>query len=250
MNCNIFGVNEDDLHDRSNKSASCRDKKTHSPTTSAVALPEDGKIEHSSPKAGAMDDDTNRAAEGGDVNAQIELACSSLKADGKPSDYAEAFRSYRKAADLGNCHAQFSVGFMFLEGLGVPCDYKEAFKWFSLAAKQGDTSAQANLGWLFENGVGVPQNDAEAVRWYREAALNEDPYAALSLGLMYSRGCGLPQDPYAAYIWISIAAWNGVPEAEDEQEKLEKTMTPDQISMAWRRARACISSGYKDCACI
>jgi hypothetical protein len=250
MNCNVFGANEDELHDRNNMSASCCDKETYSPTTSAVALPEYGEIEHSSRAAGVTDDETNRAAEGGDVDAQIALAYSSLNANGKTSDYAEAFRSYRKAADLGNCHAQFSVGFMYLEGLGVPCDYKEAFRWFFLAAEQGDTSAQANLGWLYESGIGAPQDDAEAVRWYRMAAFNEDPYAALSLGLMYSRGCCLPQDPYAGYIWISIAAWNGVPEAEDEQEKLEKTMTPDQISMAWRRARACISSGYKDCACI
>lgn len=44
MNCNIFGANEDDLHDRSNKSASCRDKKTHSPTTSADAYQKTVKL--------------------------------------------------------------------------------------------------------------------------------------------------------------------------------------------------------------
>lgn len=248
MNCNIFGVNEDELHDRNNKSASCCDKETHSPTTSAVALPEDGKIEHSSPATGVMDDDTNRAAEGGDVGAQIELAYSSLKANGKPSDYAEAFRWYQKAADLDNREAQFGIGFMYLEGLGVSRDFKEAFRWFSLAAEKGESSAQANLGWLYENGFGAPQDDAEAVRCYRMAALNEDPYAALSLGLMYSRGCCQPTDPDAAYIWISIAAMTGIIEAEDEQEKLEQTMTAEQISFALKRAKAFISSGYKDCA--
>lgn len=250
MNCNIFSAKKDALHDRNNKSASCCDKKTHSPKTSAVALPEYGEIEHSFPAAGVTDDDTNRAAEGGDVDAQIELAYSSLKANGKPSDYAAAFRSYRKAADLGNCHAQFSVGFMYLEGLGTRRDYDKAFHWFFLAAQQEDPSAQANLGWLYENGLGVPQNDMEAIRWYRLAAINGDPYAQLSLGQMYSSGRGFTQHPNAAYIWISMAAWNGVAEAEDEQELLEQIMTPDEISSGWQRAKDCISSGYKDCADI
>ncbi|MCY0154995.1 tetratricopeptide repeat protein [Hoeflea alexandrii] len=250
MNSNILGENEGGLYNGNNRSVSYCAEKTCLQTASAAALPADGQINHTSPATDAMDDDINRAAECGDMGAQIELAYSSLNANGKPSDYAEAFRWYRKAADLGNCHAQFSIGFMYLEGLGTRRDYNEAFHWFFLAAEQGDTSAQANLGWLYENGFGAPEDDAEAVRWYRKAALNEDPYAALSLGLMYSRGCCPPTDPDAAYIWISIAAWNGVPEAEDEQEKLEKTMTPGQISMAWRRAKVCISSGYKDCACI
>lgn len=250
MNCNIIGANEDEFHDRNNKSASRCDKKTHSLKLSAVALTENGKINHSSPAAGVMDDDTNRAAEGGDVDAQVELAYSSLKANGKPSDYAEAFRWYRKAADLGNCHAQFSVGLMYLEGRGTRRDYNEAFHWFFLAARQDDPSAQANLGWLYENGLGVPQNDMEAIRWYRLAAINGDPYAQLSLGQMYSSGRGFAQHPNAAYIWISMAAWNGVDEAEDEQELLEQIMTPDQISSGWQRAKDCISSGYKDCADI
>lgn len=154
------------------------------------------------------------------------------------------------AAEAGDSHAQFRFGFIYLEGLGVPRDYKQAFFWFSMAAEQGDTSAQANLGWLYENGSGVPQNDAEAIRWYRLAAINGDPYAQLSLGQMYSRGCGLAQHPNAAYIWISMAAWNGVAEAEDEQELLEQIMTPDEISSGWQRAKACISSGYKDCSDI
>ena len=250
MNDDIFVGNEDGLVNGNNESIIHCGGNIYSPKTSAVALPEDGKINHSSSAAGVMEDEINCAAEGGDVRAQIELACSNLKGNGKPLDHAEAFRWYRKAADLGDCHAQFSVGFMYLEGLGTRRDYKEAFRWFTQAAQQGDPSAQANLGWLYENGFGVPQNDAEAIRWYRLAAINEDPYAQLSLGLMYLRGCGFPQNPSAAYVWISIAAWNGVAEAEDEQEKLEQAMTPDQISLAWQRAKACISSGYKDCADI
>ncbi|VVT00568.1 tetratricopeptide repeat protein [Hoeflea sp. EC-HK425] len=250
MNDDIFVGNEDGLVNGNNESIVHCGGNIYSPNISAFALPEDGKINHSASAAAVMEDEINCAAEGGDVRAQIELACSNLKGNGKPLDHAEAFRWYREAAELGNCHAQFSVGFMYLEGLGVPRDYKQAFFWFSMAAEQGDASAQANLAWLYEHGIGVPQNDAEAIRWYRLAAINEDPYAQLSLGLMYLRGCGFPQNPSAAYVWISIAAWNGVAEAEDEQEKLEQAMTPDQISLAWQRAKACISSGYKDCADI
>lgn len=207
-------------------------------------------LDHSAPDLSAGDEMPGNlyfAAESGDVNAQLKLACLCLGGSGE-RDYAEAFRWYQKAAELDNREAQFGIGFMYLEGLGVSCDYKEAFRWFSLAAEKGESSAQANLGWLYENGFGAPQDEAEAARWYRMAALNEDPYAALSLGLMYSRGCCQPTDPDAAYIWISIAALTGIIEAEDEQEKLEQTMTAEQISFALTRAKAFISSDYKDCA--
>ena len=231
-------------------SISCGDAVGMALDHSAADLSACDETDHSTPAAVEIPGNLYLAAEGGVVNAQLKLARLWSNVAKEPGGSAEALRWYLKAADLGNREAQFSVGFMYLEGLGVRRDYKEAFRWFLLAAEKGESSAQANLGWLYENGFGAPQDEAEAVRWYRKAALNEDPYAALSLGLMYSRGCGHPQNPNAAYIWISIAAWNGVPEAEDEQEKLEQTMTRNQISMAWRQAKACISSGYKGCACI
>lgn len=228
-------------------SISCGDAVGMALDHSAVDLSACDETNHSTPVAVEIPGNLYFAAEGGDVNAQLKLACLCLGGNGE-RDYAEALRWYGKAADLGNREAQFSLGFMYLEGLGVPQSYKVAFSWFLLAAEKGESSAQANLGWLYENGFGAPQDDAEAVRWYRKAALNEDPYAALSLGLMYSRGCCPPTDPDAAYVWISIAALNGIIEAEDEQEKLEETMTPEQISVALKRAKACISSGYKDCS--
>tara|TARA_R110002020_G_scaffold116694_1_gene267305 strand:- start:3028 stop:3780 length:753 start_codon:yes stop_codon:yes gene_type:complete len=249
---NVVLINKHDklFELNSTESIACCADESMASDRSSVDLTAGDETNHSTPVAVEMPDDLYSTAEGGDVSAQIKLACLCGEANGEPEDYDEAFRYHRKAADQGDRNAQFSVGFMYLEGLGVRRNYKEAFQWFLLAAEKGESSAQANLGWLYENGFGVPQNDAEAVRWYREAALNEDPYAALSLGLVYSRGRCQPTDPDAAYIWISIAAWNGVPEAEDKQEKLEQTMTPDQISMAWRRAKACISSRFKDCACI
>ncbi|AKI03414.1 Sel1 repeat protein (plasmid) [Hoeflea sp. IMCC20628] len=150
------------------------DDKLPSLENSTFELFADDGSEHATPVAIETHDDINLAAEGGDVRAQIELACRCMGANGKPRDYAEAFRWYRMAADQGDCHAQASVGFMYLEGLGIRHNYKEAFRWFFLAAEQGDPSAQANLGWLCENGCGVPQDDEEAIRWYRLAAINKD----------------------------------------------------------------------------
>ena len=53
--------------------------------------------------------------------------------DGK-GNLAEAMIWYRRAADQGDVDAQVAMGIACAEGLGVQQDYVEAHKWFNLAA--------------------------------------------------------------------------------------------------------------------
>jgi TPR repeat protein len=58
---------------------------------------------------------------------------------------AEAVKWYRKAADQGNVSAQLNLGFMYGNGRGVAQSDAEAVKWHRKAAQQGDQEAKDAL---------------------------------------------------------------------------------------------------------
>jgi uncharacterized protein len=51
-----------------------------------------------------------------------------------PQNYTEALKWYRKAADQGDVDAQLSLGLMYDKGEGAPQNYVQAHMWFNLAA--------------------------------------------------------------------------------------------------------------------
>jgi TPR repeat protein len=65
-----------------------------------------------------------------------------------PKDHKEAVKWFLRAAEGGNLLAQLYLGSMFLEGQGVDQDFSKAAEWFRLAAEKGETLAQYNLGCL------------------------------------------------------------------------------------------------------
>jgi TPR repeat protein len=128
---------------------------------------------------------------------------------GKPKDYAEAVRWYRKAAEQGNANGQSNLGVMYMKGYGVEQDYTEAVRWYRKAAEQGDVTGQNNLGVMYQNGHGLKQDYAEAVRWYRKAAEQGNANGQSNLGVMYMKGYGVEQDYTEAVRWYRKAAEQG-----------------------------------------
>ena len=57
-------------------------------------------------------------------------------AAGVPQDYEEAVRWYLRAAEQGDVEAQVNIGIMYFEGRGVVQDYVQAHKWTNLAASR------------------------------------------------------------------------------------------------------------------
>jgi len=107
-------------------------------------------------------------------------------------------------------------------------------------ANRGEASAQTSLGGMYANGQGVSKDYVEAVRWYRMAADQArfgDCLAQIKLGEMYERGEGVPKDLITAYMWSNFAAANGSDVGKWDREKIEKQMTPQQISEAQRLTR-------------
>ena len=89
---------------------------------------------------------------------------------GKPKDYAEAARCFRRAAEQGHAGAQNNLGFMYHNGWGVPQDYSQAAYWYRLSAQQGNAWGQSNYGTCLEFGWGVKKDLNVAIEMYRRAA--------------------------------------------------------------------------------
>ena len=78
---------------------------------------------------------------------------------------------YTKAANQGDLVAQMRLGFVHYRGDRVPKDTKKAAKWFAKAAAAGDAEAQRLLAGMYYHGTrGVHQNQSKALKWYQRAA--------------------------------------------------------------------------------
>ena len=108
-------------------------------------------------------------------------------------------------------------------------------------AEQGNAAAQFNLGVMYANGEGVRQDYAQALVWYRKAAEQGYAPAQFNLGGMYDTGRGVPQDYVEAHMWCNLAASRASGDDQktyaDWRESVAKTMPPQQIAEAQRRAR-------------
>lgn len=153
-------------------------------------------------------------------------------------DYAAALKLFQPLAKQGNVHAQTNLGAMYANGHGVPQDYAEAMKWYSFAAKQNNPLALFSVGQLHFYGRGVPKNQVEAMKWWRQAADRGYAFAQFNLGLSYAKGVGVEKDMIEAHKWIALAGTRGHERSAETVSILEKSMKPEQITEAKKRAAA------------
>lgn len=173
-----------------------------------------------------------RAAERGQVLAQLNLGYLYEKGQGTRKDLKQAISWYRKAAEQGNAKAQYNLAVMYDNGRGVKKDYEQAAYWYLEAAIQDHPGAQSNLGFLYEKGQGIEQDSTQAVKWYRRAAMQGDEIAQANLGLMYANGNGVDRNFVEAYRWWYWASKNGDKMSKRNLKKVTSLMKPDQIASA------------------
>jgi uncharacterized protein len=89
---------------------------------------------------------------------------------------------------------------------------------------------------IYKQGLGTPKDPVEAQKWLGRAADLGQPQAALELGEAYWRGEGEKADLVTAYMWILLALSAKVPGAEQDQQALQKEMSPKQVDQAKRIA--------------
>lgn len=169
-----------------------------------------------------------KRAEGGDANAQFELA-QVYRMDDRARDLAKTGQWLRRAADQGHPMAQMILGNLLIEGVLGKSDPAAAARLQRMAAEQGLPQAQQQLADALRDGIGVEANPAEAVQWYRRAAVQGQPRAQKNLAQMYFQGAGIPRNFEQAYFWALLAG------VHDEQVRraigdLEKQLSQAQIS--------------------
>jgi hypothetical protein len=100
------------------------------------------------------------------------------------------------------------------------------------------------------------QKGVEAVeRGDYETAFNEwvplaeqgGAVAQNNLGVMYVNGRGVTQDYTRAHMWWDIAASLEYEDAVAYRAKVEKLMSPDDLSKAQELARECVAKNYQGC---
>lgn len=150
-----------------------------------------------------------QAAEGGHVQAQVELA-----------DY---YRSGFDEADL-------------------PRDHYAALQWYEKAALAQHAEAQMKIGEMHYNGEGAERNRYEGIRWYEIAAEKYYTPALIHLAGIYWDGTALPQDKPKAYSYLLLARQGATPDMLPGVDALmgqrEKQMSRVQIEAGARIAEA------------
>ena len=144
----------------------------------------------------------------------------------------------RKAAAMGYAPAQFYLAKLYENGeAGLKKDAAEARRWTEKAAQGGDRQAMHNLAYDYFEGFAGPRNLTTAADWFRRAAdlgLTDSQY---NLGQLYEQGLGVPQNSAEAYKWYLIAAKAGDRESKAAADRLRKTLTDDQRTVAERSAQ-------------
>ncbi len=200
------------------------------------------------------DEETLRAAEQGDVVAQLQLVALALLRDrneeqythwlqkaaeqGHPAaliqlgshyedgdivgaDAAKAAELFHRAAEQGNTIAQYRLARCYTHGLGVEKDAALGVSWCRKAAEGGYGLAMAYLGLSYEGGMGVERDMEQAVYWYEKAARLGDKTGQFYLGMLYIQEDGLERDELKAQYWLRKAAEQGLDEAAEVLRQLE-----------------------------
>ena len=144
------------------------------------------------------------------------------------SDYPAAAVWYKKAAEGGNVFAQNNLATMYVAGQGVEKNYGEAAKWLAKAAEKSDPYAIFNLASLYDKGEGVEKNPTKAAGYYRSAAELGHVPSQSRLGYMYANGIGVARNRVEAFVWLSLAAQHGIGTALVALESVVQAMSAEE----------------------
>jgi TPR repeat protein len=147
-------------------------------------------------------DEKQRAAERGDVLAQVELGMIYERAN----LYDEALNCYTKAAEKGDSWAQVHAGLLH----DRKKEYQKAAQWYRKAAEQGYPDGLRLLGDMYREGLGVARDLVKSVELLLEGAKKGDPWCQNNLAVAYSQGLGVEKDESLAFKWYKSAAEQGL----------------------------------------
>lgn len=147
------------------------------------------------------------------------------------------FADLVKRAEGGDRNAEYDVAVSYLHGYGVAKSEVDAQKWLERAAVHGNLAAKYEFGVALRDGRGAVQDYVGAAKWIRRAAEDGHVQAQLALGNMYRVGTGVPLDNVKAYTWLNIAAARGVKDAAVIRDTVLTRLSPTEVAEAQAEAR-------------
>jgi len=210
----------------------------------AVAGPEDAKLEMPPPAVGA--EALRRAAASGDARAQFIVAGRYLDGQGVAQDFGEAFVWYRQAAARGLAPAQYRLATLYELGKGVAADPVQALAWYERAALGGNVKAMHNAAVLLAGDKAGPADFDRAFRWFKAAAERGFADSQFNLAILYERGLGTPPSAEEAYVWYSLSARQGDPGSVQRAATLAKNLPDADMRAADARLAAWIVTPSDD----
>ncbi|WP_010164322.1 SPOR domain-containing protein [Sphingomonas sp. PAMC 26617] len=148
-------------------------------------------------------------------------------------DYRTAVAAWRPAAEGGDADAQFNLAQAYMLGRGMPADRSVATGWFHKAALQDHVAAIAKYGLvLFDAG-----KRSEALPWLEKAAHRGEPRAQLVLGTMLFNGDSVARDWPRAYALLVRSAAADTPHASEVQAEMDRAVPVAQRQQGLELAR-------------
>lgn len=145
-------------------------------------------------------------ANGGDAEAQYQIADRLFSGLGVERDHSKALEYCKLSASQGHGSALRQIGDCYAFGLGVEIDHIEAFRWYGLAADNGNIEALTSLGYCYRTGEGVGIDLEEAVFCFRMAAKFGEASGMRFLANCYRYGEGVERNSAKAASWYFKAA--------------------------------------------
>ena len=145
-----------------------------------------------------------RWAKDGHLVAQRELALAySLNSD----NWSQAVHWFQSAAEGGDREAQFELANAYLYAkLGLRQDYPKAWAFYEKAALQGEGKASFMLARMARHGWGVSESAEQSAHWLMESSRQENAQAMYELSVAYAQGDGLPRDTVQSRYWLNMSA--------------------------------------------
>ncbi|WP_288107418.1 tetratricopeptide repeat protein [Limnobacter sp.] len=143
---------------------------------------------------------------------------------------------FERAAEGGDANAQYQMGMAYLQGDVVKKDLAQAAQWFAMAADQGEDRAQVRLGYLLEFGRGVKRNAAASAQLYEQSALQGNTEAQARYAQCLERGSGVKKDLTKAYAFYLLGDRGGNEQANKAVKRLALTLTEAQKGKAQEMA--------------
>ena len=168
-----------------------------------------------------------KAAAQGSLPAIVALARLQPVGEAAPADrLADVLPTWQRAAERGDAVAQRVLGYLYLKGIALEASQPQALHWFEQASAQGDRPAQVALGGLQVQMLSDPASVEHGAALLRQAADAGYADGEFNWGVCLMRGLGTPVDIDRGRDYLRRAARRGHAQAQRALADLQRALPP------------------------